>query len=186
MLVPAVSDDRKRPSSMSDADRALAGRDRRITPPRGLPADSFEEDDHFTPVTQAIEHLDDLTDRERMLFQLVWRHTANMEMRARKRSDSSETSTLARRIDALETAIVDIRGENGGNGKLGEVTRRVDKAEARRWWAITALAGLLVTVISSAIALGSWMGSIETDVATLKARSMRRNQPDTPADRTSP
>lgn len=79
--------------------------------------------------------------------------------------------SLDARIDAVETAIVDIRGEHGNNGKLGALKARVDTAEARRWWAFTALAGLVVTVITASIAFGRWMSRVETDVDWLKQRS---------------
>jgi hypothetical protein len=87
---------------------------------------------------------------------------------------------VARKIDDLETAITDITGASGNNGKLGALKDRVDKGEARRWWAITFLAGLLVTVIGSAVALGSWMGSIEQQVKAFHYRS-HDSQPDDPA-----
>jgi hypothetical protein len=83
----------------------------------------------------------------------------------------SEHDELVDRIDRVETAIVDIRGEHGNNGKLGALKARVDSTEARRWWVITFLAGLVVTVITAAITLGVWIGRIDADVATLKHRA---------------
>jgi hypothetical protein len=75
-----------------------------------------------------------------------------------------------RDVGDLELAIVDIRGEAGTNGKLGALRERVDKAESRRWWAVTALAGAVITVLTGAIAVGRWVGSIETDVEVIKER----------------
>jgi len=185
---------------MSGEDRDAAALVRRRSPALGVPVvepqsipvvDSFEGDDHLTPVAHVIERISRTfvpSERERTLIHLFWEHTANMEMRGRKRSDSSETSTLRKAIDALETAIVDIRGERGDNGKLGELKRRVDVAESRRWWAVTFLAGLAVAVVTAAIAFGVWKGSIETDVDNLKARAFRvRNSlPEYPAAKETP
>lgn len=165
---------------MTDEDRALAGIHRRRASSEPA-ADAFDsDDDRFTPVSSIIERAADLTDRERNLLRYIWAHTANMEMRARARSDSQDGALLARRIDELESSVVDISGKSGNNGKLGALKERVDKTEARRWWVITFLAGLLVTVIGSAIALGSWMGSIETTVETLQVRSLRARAGNTP------
>lgn len=94
--------------------------------------------------------------------------------------NETDDRTLEKRVDGLETAIVDIRGERGDNGKLGALKARVDQAEARRWWAVTALAGLVLTVISASIAFGRWMSRVETDVDWLKQR--RRPSVSAPAD----
>lgn len=152
-------------------------------------ADAFElDDDQLTPVSTIVERLereigDELSARDKRIITALCRHDANQEMRHRRRSDSQETATLCRRIDDVESQIVELVGRSGNNGRVGTLKERVDKAEARRWWAVTFLAGLLVTVIGSAIAFGSWMGSIESDVKTLKERAARRNfmQPDYPA-----
>ncbi len=74
------------------------------------------------------------------------------------------------RLNALDMAIVDIVGSSGNNGKLGALKERVDKADARKWWAMTFMAGLLVTVIGASIKFGRWMSEIETDVRWLKER----------------
>jgi len=87
-----------------------------------------------------------------------------------RRAITADELELDDRIDAVETAIVDIRGERGDNGKLGALKARVDVAEARRWWAVTFAAGLVITVITAAITLGVWIGRIDADVATLKQR----------------
>jgi len=187
---------------MSDAERDGRGRERRVlTPATGVPVQpteegSFEPEDHFTPVSDVFGQLEErmvLSERERQLVMLVlrltWQHTANMEMRARKRSDTQDTSILRKELDAAQLAIVDIRGESGNNGKLGALKERVDKAEARKWWAITFIAGLIVTIIGSAFAFGSRIGALETDVETLKARALRaRNAspPEYPAARETP
>lgn len=190
LLGVSMTDRFKRHGSMTDDERALIGLDRRrvATPVDGVTvddpdADAFAAEDHFTPVVAVMERAVDLTDRERYLLQLVWRHTANMEMRSRKRSDSQDTSILAKEIDDLKTAITDIVGKSGNNGKVGAIKERLDKTEARRWWVITYAAGLFVAVVTAAIAFGVWKGSIETDVKALK-RAVYRSQdfsPETPA-----
>ena len=97
-------------------------------------------------------------------------------------ADDSEAATLRADLDAtnesvceLRNAIVDIRGESGSDGKLGELTRKVDEMRSRRWWAYSTLIAALIAAVSSAIVMGRWVGQIETDVATLKAR---RSAPD--------
>lgn len=175
---------------MSDEDRALTEMQRRRASSEPA-ADAFDSDeDRFTPVAAVIERAADLTDRERNLLRYVWTHTANMEMRARKRSDSQETSTLSKRIDDVEATLDEKFGRSRKNGDFGNLKGRVDKAESRRWWAITFVAGLVVTGIGSAFAFGSRIGSLESDVATLKARMYRSHassfQPEDPASKGTP
>jgi hypothetical protein len=115
------------------------------------------------------ERMSDLTEQERLMFTLVCQFIGT----AGASSAVSAEAELERRVDAVETAITDIRGESGHNGKLGALKERVDKAELRRWWAVTFIAGLIVTILASAIAFGRWMSSLETDVQWLKARTQR-------------
>lgn len=167
----------KRPGTMTDDDRALIGREHRRASSQPA-ADEFD-DDH-TPVGVIMERLEveieiggSLSPRERRIIQAFGRHTANMEMRARQRRETGDTAALERRLDSVEKAIIDIRGEGGNNGKLGEQRRRLEKIEARRWWAVTFLATTLVTVIGAAIAFGRWMSSVEMDVDWLKQQRRR-------------
>lgn len=161
---------------MSDDDRALASR-RVLTPVRGVPIHAPEGDD-FTPVTVIFERIetelgDELTARERRIVTALVRHDANQELRTRKRSDSQETGTLVKRIDELETSVVDISGKHGTNGKLGALKDRVDRAEARRWWLITFVAGLVVAVVTAAVAFGRWQGTMQAELDAVKARMDR-------------
>lgn len=87
-----------------------------------------------------------------------------------RRAPTADEHDLDERVDAVETAIVDIRGERGDNGKLGALKARVDVADSRRWQVLMFLAGLLVTVVTAAVTLGVWIGRIDADVATLKQR----------------
>lgn len=190
---------------MTDEDRALAEIQRRRAPsePAIVPRSEFD-DDHLTPVQPVIEKVHAelcdrivLSEREQwltrtlldLLVPAVWRHAANVEMRGRKRSDSQDSAQLARRVDDVEATLDEKFGRSRKNGDFGTLKERVDKAEARRWWLITFAAGLLVTVIGSAIAFGSWMGSIETDVETLKFRArgdIPSFSPDDPASKGLP
>lgn len=165
---------------MSDDERALEHL-RHRTPASGVPVHAPDEDD-FTPVGVVIERIehdlgDSLSIREQRIIQALRRSDANQEMRSRARRDTGDTAALARRIDDLETTVVDISGKTGNNGKLGALKERVDKAEARKWWALTFIAGLIVTIIGSAFAFGSRIGALETDVETLKARRARNASP---------
>lgn len=173
-----MTDERKPPRRIKTATerdlegiRARAERDQLRTPPSGVPTGEFDAND-FTPVTDVLERIDDPVARD--IVEVMWRHTANMELRAVQRLRETEAGRLAARVDDVETAITDIRGEHGANGKLGALKDRVDKSEARRWWVITFLVGTLVTVLAAAIGLGRWIGSVETDIETLKARASRR------------
>lgn len=173
----------KRPGTMSDEERALAAMERRRkqTPALGVPVTEFDKDDH-TPVGTIIERIEDelgdeLSARERRIVQAFGRHTANMELRARQRRDTGDTASLERRLDAAERSIVDIAGKNGSNGKVGTLKERVDKAEARRWWAVTFVAGLVVAALSFAFSFGSRIGSLEAEVEALKARRGRAHVP---------
>jgi hypothetical protein len=166
--------DKKRPGTMSDEDRALASR-RVATPGRGVELQPIHEsnEDDFTPVGDVLAMTDDPELRD--VITAIWRHTANVELRCRILSKSTDTAEL-------RDAIVDISGKSGSNGKLGALKERVDKAEARRWWAVTFLAGIAITVIGSAIAFGVWKGSIETDVKTLKRAVYRSHEFSSPPD----
>lgn len=138
----------KRPGTMSDEDRALEAMERRRrvqTPPHSVVIHEHDHDD-FTPVGVAIERMEkaiDLTDRERELLRLAWEHSANQEMRARKRVELTEggqlradIETVAEHVADVKEAIIDIHGASGQNGKLGELKRRVDGLTTRIWSAI--------------------------------------------------
>ncbi|HEX5064125.1 MAG TPA: hypothetical protein VFV99_32335 [Kofleriaceae bacterium] len=137
-------------------------------------ADSFAADDasQFTPVTDVLELLDAeivLTERERRMFFYLWKHSANQEMRGRKRSDSQDTSLLAKRLDEIDdkhTRLdVDLRGD--GNREHGRVAT-LERFHARIVkWAL----GSLVAIAGAAISFGIWMGSVRTDIDNLKQRA---------------
>jgi hypothetical protein len=155
--------------TMSDDERALVGAKHRANSEPA--ADRFDDD--LTPVGIIIERIesdigDELNPRERRIVQAFGRHTANMEMRARKRRDTGDTAALEQRVDAIETAIVDISGRGGNNGKLGALKARVDAAEARRWWGVTFLAGLVVAALGFAFSFGSRLGAIETQIQIIR------------------
>lgn len=112
-----------RSAPTSDDDRALAGQ-RWRTPPHGVPVHVPEPDD-FTPVGDVMP-LAGGDEALRIMLARIWQHTANMEMRLKSQLAESEAGRLHYEIDRLHTAITDIRGEHGTNGKLGEIRRRVD------------------------------------------------------------
>jgi hypothetical protein len=76
-------------------------------------------------------------------------------------------------VGQLDRAIVDLRGVSGDNGKLGELKRRVDTSDARRWQVVASMIALIFVVLCTAVAMGRWIGSLETDVETLKSRATR-------------
>lgn len=173
-----MSDERKKRSgTQSDEDRALRELARRRsgnTPPAGTPVvneqvaggDEWAGQD-FTPVGSVFDRIADemvLSDRERMILRLVWQHTANMEMRGRKRSDSQDTSLLAKRIDDLETRVVDMSGADGTNGKIGNLRKSVDGILSKGWWLITVLVGGIGAAAVKLIIVGRAYGELETKV----------------------
>jgi hypothetical protein len=173
-----VTDEPKKRRARTATERDLEGiqaakeRARKDIAAFGVPIVGDDNID-FTPVGQVLEKIDDPNTAQ--WVRDLWKHTANIEMRSIERARETSNAALAARIGDLELAIVDIRGEAGTNGKLGALRERVDKAESRRWWAVTALAGMIVTVLGGAIAVGRWVGSIETDVEVIKERLDRRD-----------
>jgi hypothetical protein len=154
---------------------------RHDTPPLGVPI--VTADDDVTPPPQELYDLCE-TPEQRAELERKWATTPYASARRREPTDQFE-----HRIRILETAAVDVRGIDGKNGKLGALKERVDKADARRWTVIMWAAGLLVTVVTTAILMGRWIGRIETDVGALKARAERRDkfqQPDAPVRSTQP
>jgi hypothetical protein len=187
---------------MDDDERATIGREHRQRASSEPVADAFAEEDHFTPVAEVVKRIEEaagrlLTEDELRVAHETHRIAADRHMRVRQQHVTSEqpyrggagmTAEEAKRLDAVEDLLVEKFGRGGKNGDVGALRASVEKAEARRWWLLTFLAGLLVTVVGSAVAFGSWMGSIEADVETLKARALRRNgsTPDYPAARETP
>lgn len=154
-------------------------RARTHAPALGVPILEADPHDDFTPVADV---LDQIADPEtKRIVALLWRHTANIELRAQARLAASDGGALRRDLSILQdelaelrTDIVDVRGESGSGGALGELTRQVNGWASRRWWLLTFVAGTIVTVLGAAIVFGRWMGRIETDVDTLKARAAAR------------
>lgn len=186
-----MSEDRpKRPGTMTDDERALIGRSRRVqTPPHGVAIAEFDDD--FTPVGVVMARIEEamsLDERDRMLVHLFWQHTANMELRGRRRLDETEAGKLRHDLDETRTAITDIRGQHGNNGKLGELRRRVD---ALTKWArsiiMVALGGLGAAAIKLVIVTRTFdaveararhneqqIHILQTQVATLQAALIAR------------
>lgn len=125
---------------MTDGDRALAGRRRPRSAPLGVPVLADDPED-FTPVGDILPAVGP---EQQTLLAIVWRHTANMELRLRQAIQSTDANAvrsevsavaddLAQHRTACTAAITDIRGERGDNGKIGEVRRRLDALTARAW-----------------------------------------------------
>lgn len=167
--------EKKRPGTQSDEDRALqAIRDRRATPATGVPTDEFNRgDEDFTPVGKVIDRIEEvmvLDERDRLLLRLFWQHTANMEMRSRKRSDSQDTSILSKRIDDAENRLIAISGERGDNGTLGNLRKAVDGILSKSWWLVTALVGGVGAAAIKLVIVGRAYGELETQVKANTSR----------------
>lgn len=145
---------------MSDADRALAGLEQRRREAFGIPIHATPAED-FTPLPVSIGDFD-ATPRELELLQVVWLHTANMELRSRARLDNTEASKLCDDLGELNEKFVrfqtDLTGASGTNGKLGNLRKDVDDAKARAdkapsfvKRAIVLAAGSIIGALGSAI-----------------------------------
>jgi len=104
-----------------------------------LIAEADEFDEQFTPVAEVLALAN--TARERDLVLALWQHSANQELRFRRQRKLSSEGALRRDTDANTKAITDIHGASGGNGKLGELRRRVDSLSKAAWWFVTAVIG---------------------------------------------
>jgi hypothetical protein len=126
---------------MSDDARALIGRQQRRTPQGGVRVvvDPEEDRGQFTPVTDLLDRIHD--PEVRWSIRMVWEHTANIEMRLAARIDASDAAQIADDVAKVSTAITDIHGAKGTNGKLGELRRRVDNLSSKAWWLFTAIVG---------------------------------------------
>jgi hypothetical protein len=186
-------DDRpRRPGSMSDADRALAGR-RHRTPAGGVPVEHTDADS-FTPVTDLLDMIDD--PQLRRIVRLMWEHTANMEMRAQKRvGTEGDVEQLGAAVAVLEGEITrlrnqaatqhsehvalrelairqfaDLTGADGKNGKVGTLRERVAKLVERSWWLFTVAVGGLGAAAVKLVIVGRAYGELETQVHSNAAR----------------
>lgn len=136
-------------------------------------AEFAPSDRDFTPVTDVMELLDAeivLTDREKRILHYMWRHSANQELRARQRRETGDTAVLERRIDSLETDMVDVRGKSGDNGKLGSLRQRVDAFLGRAWALVLLLLGGVSGVAVKLVIVGRSYGELETQVEANRAR----------------
>lgn len=173
LLGVLVTDRFKRPGSIGDRDVRIP-KERPITPSGGVSINEFAESDNdFTPVGQVIERIEEvmvLDERDRLLLRLFWQHTANMEMRARKRSDSQDTSVIAKQVNELQDWRIDIEGKSGTNGKLGNLRKAVDGILHKGWWLITVLVGGIGAAAVKLIIVGRAYGELETKVENNSSR----------------
>lgn len=162
MSRPAVPD----PEDISAADAAeLAQLESDIAEA----ADEF--DDSFTPIQDVIAIA--RTSSERELAIAFWKHSANQELRFRRSRNRSAEAAMRRDINACSRAIIDIRGEKGDNGKLGELKRRVDGHDKKSWGLITLLLGGVGAAAAKLVMVGQLYGELRADVtATQKQLSL--------------
>ena len=141
---------------MSDADRALVGRDRWRTPSHGVPIHTPDADD-FTPVGEVMALVDRISDNETRhligaIIAKTWGHTRNQELRTHSAIERTEGAQIREALDEhsaadvehhakVVQALADIHGVSGQNGKLGELRRRVDALSSKAWWLFTAFIG---------------------------------------------
>ena len=149
--------DGKRPGSMSDADRALVGRERRVaTPIHGVPIHVPHAED-FTPVTEVMALVDRIPDNETReligsIIAKTWRHTGNQEFCHNAAIERTDGAAIRAVLDdhvaadaethrEITESLADIQGKSGQNGKIGELRRRVDGLSSKAWWVLSAFVG---------------------------------------------
>lgn len=140
----------------SDADRALVSR--RRTPHGGIPVVS-EDRGQFTPVTDLLDRIHD--PEVRWSIRMVWEHTANIEMRLQAQIDASDATKLEHDVGKVASAIVDLRGERGDNGKVGELRRQVAELRSRAWWLFTAFVGGLGAALIKVVVITRAFDAVE-------------------------
>lgn len=95
--------------------------------------------------------------------------------------EATEASALEKRIREVEIDMIDIRGESGDNGKLGNLTGLVkaindelSKLSGRAWWAITVILGGLGAAAVKLVVIGKSYGELGTTVDNLKSQLERQ------------
>ena len=170
---------------MTDGDRALASK-RRRTPALGVPVPSYSHDpEDFTPVGDILPAVGP---EQQTLLAIVWRHTANMELRLRQAIGATDAETVRAEVAALDqdlaklrnehtAAVTDLRGERGDNGKVGELKRRVDGHASRAWWFTTFVLGLagaavmkVATVVTAFNAVAATAAQSRDEIRILQAQ----------------
>lgn len=70
------------------------------------------------------------------------------------------------RLDTLEKAIVDIRGEDGDGGTVGELRRGHRSLSSKAWWALTVFVSFLLGTLWKLVLIGQLSGELRADVAS--------------------
>lgn len=184
--------DKPRPGRLPDA-LAPDGIDPELTPPPIIVDDLSGAD---TPVEHPRPGRRRRMTRREFDEEIVWplRNMPNELTKLATRVSVAESKleglpASTEDIEELRTAITDIRGESGNNGKLGALKERVDKAESRRWWLITFVAGTVLAVAAIVYRAGSLVGDVNSRLHQVEQRlerMERRNRfwPATPAEET--
>lgn len=132
-----------------------------------------EDRSEFTPVTDILDSIEDPTLRR--LFRLMWEHTANQELRNRKRVDDTDSSKVLVRLDAHEEEClrfkIDLVGANGDDGRIGEIRKAVEAADKRASWMFRFALGAIGGVALALVLGGRWIGTLETKVNEQQERT---------------
>lgn len=181
----------KRPGTMSDEERALAAlerrrleRERREAPAFGMPI-HVPADEDFTPIGHVFERLAatmpgfELTERERQLLQVVWIHTANIELRSRQRLADSDCGQLAADFAEHREEFVqfktDLTGASGNNGKFSILRKEVEEVRKRAEAAPTFVKRTLVAagtgILGALIPAALYVRSAAEDAAKARAEA---------------
>ncbi|MGE3453695.1 MAG: hypothetical protein AB7O24_01150 [Kofleriaceae bacterium] len=112
----------------------------------------------------------------------TYRHVSNAFMALKTEAEDREPERLRQRIEILERAKVDIQGESGSNGRLGNLTKTVsaiaadvDKILSRAWWLFTLLVAGLGGAAVKLVVIGKAYGELETTVQNMKAQDERQS-----------
>lgn len=153
-----------------DLEGILARKERERSLPHGVPVLTHESDpEDFTPVGDTLARVND--PEVQLAIAAIWRHTANIEMRLRARHEESDAAKTSARVNDLELALVDVRGESGTNGKLGNLRAELAEAKANhttlvnRFWKLVMLVlGGVGGAAAKLILISRAYGSLETQV----------------------
>jgi len=84
------------------------------------------------------------------------------------RESLGEFETIAEFREVVVTRLADGFGKDGTNGKFGALKARVDQSEARRWWGITFLLGLMLSAGGVVFWAGSTVAELKNEQRNLR------------------
>lgn len=166
------SDESDDPGFWSDEQRARVGEPhRKPTANAAVPTDVAW--DEFTPVQPVLDLITalDVPNDMKVIARTFWQHTANLEMRVRQRIGKAKDLTAVR-AELREHAdlLLELAGEGGKNGKIGQLRKDVDSVLSRAWWLVTVLVTAAGGLAVKLIIVGRAYGELEAQVRANRER----------------